>query len=76
MKDSNPGALEKCLDCFNAFLNKVHASIMVEHQNGIINLLVEKCMGHAKPVIKEKSLECFLMLFEVTESIEDSIETL
>ena len=51
LKDANPGALEKCLDCFLAFLDKVHPSIMIEHQNGIINMLVEKCMGHVKKVI-------------------------
>lgn len=76
LKDSNPGALEKCLDCFTAFLDKVHPSIIMEHQNGIISMLVEKCMGHAKPIIKDKSLECFLMLYEVTENVVDSIDTL
>ena len=30
LKDSNPGALEKALVTLNAFLDKVHASIIVE----------------------------------------------
>lgn len=44
-------------------------------QNDIIKILVEKCVGHAKPTIKTKSLECFNLLFEVTEAFDDSIET-
>jgi hypothetical protein len=33
-------------------------------------------VGHAKPTIKSKALECFNFLFEVTESFDDSIETM
>jgi len=39
-------------------------------------MLVEKCVGHAKPVIKDKALECIMMIFEVSENFEDSVETL
>jgi hypothetical protein len=55
LKDSNPGALEKALDCLLVFLDKIHQSILIPYQNSIINLLVEKCIGHAKPNIKNKS---------------------
>ena len=33
-------------------------------------------MGHAKPNIKAKSKECFLLIFEVSENFDDSIEAL
>ena len=39
-------------------------------------MLVEKCLGHAKPVIKEKAKENLLLIFEVTENFEDSVEVL
>jgi len=76
LKDVNPGALEKCLTCLNAFLDKVHKTIISEAQNDIISMLVEKCLGHAKPVIKDKSKECLRVIFEVSENFEDCVETL
>lgn len=73
LKDNNPGSLEKCLDCMNAFINKIHKSLMgPEDVNAILAMLVEKCMGHMKPVIKNKSFESLLLLFEVYESFADS----
>jgi hypothetical protein len=33
-------------------------------------------LTHAKPGIKAKSLECLLLLFEVTQSFDDSEETI
>jgi hypothetical protein len=39
-------------------------------------MIVDKCLGHAKPIIKTKGTECFLLLFEVSENFEDSIDTL
>lgn len=38
--------------------------------------MIEKCVGHAKVVIKNKSLECFNLLFEVTEVFDESIEAM
>lgn len=77
LKDSNPGALEKALRCLQAFLDKIHPSLIDEtSQNNILSLLVEKCLGHAKPVIKELGTECMLLLFEVSENFEISVDTL
>jgi hypothetical protein len=39
-------------------------------------MLVEKCIGHAKPVIKQKGIDCLLLMFEVSENFEDSVETM
>lgn len=77
LKDTNPGALEKALDCLISFLNKVQAKVLLDSQNGIIQIIIEKMLlTHARPGIKAKSLECLLLLFEVTQNFEDSSETL
>lgn len=76
LKDSNPGALEKALNCLEIFLDKIHPSILVPNQNDMINMLVEKCLGHAKPVIKKKAEDCLLLIFEVGENFDESIDTL
>lgn len=65
--DINPGSLEKCLDALTWFIDKADAKIVAGAQNDIIKTLIEKCMGHAKPTIKNKSTECFNLIFEVTE---------
>ena len=75
-KDSNPGALEKSLDCFEAFLKKVDPKIIGEEFNPILAMMIEKCIGHAKPAVKSKSKECLLLMYEVVENFTDSIETL
>ena len=74
--DTNPGALEKCLDSLNAFIDRGDPRVVAVAQNDIVKGLVEKCIGHAKPTIKHKGLECFNLLFEVTENFEESIETM
>ena len=33
-------------------------------------------LTHAKPNIKAKSLECFLLLFEASEVFDDAIDTM
>ena len=76
LKDSNPGALEKALNCLEVFLDKIHASILVPNKNDILNMLVEKCLGHDKPVIKKKAEDCLLLIFEVGENFEESIDTI
>lgn len=74
--DTNPGALEKCLDALNFFIDRANPKLVAECQNEVIKMLVEKCLLHAKPSIKQKSLECFLFLFEVSESFEESSDVM
>ena len=45
-------------------------------QNEIIKSLIEKCIGHAKATIKTKALECFNLLFEVSEQFDEALETM
>ena len=75
--DANPGSLEKCLDALNAYIDKADPKLVAVSQNDVIKTLIEKCLGHAKPTIKAKSLECFLLTFEVSEVFDDptTIET-
>lgn len=76
LADNNPGALEKALDALEAFIGRADPKLVLSSQNDIIKVLIEKCIGHAKASIKTKSTECFNLLFEVTESFDDSLETL
>ena len=77
LKDSNPGALEKALTCLQAFLDKIHKSLITaESKNAIISMLVEKCISHMKLVIKDKGIECLLLIFEVSENFEESEDCL
>lgn len=42
------------------------------NQNDILKALIEKCIGHMKANIKQKSTECLLMLFEVSETFDET----
>lgn len=53
--DTNPGALEKCLDALQLFIDRCDPKVVATCQNEIIKVLVEKCFGHAKPTIKQKT---------------------
>jgi hypothetical protein len=76
LADTNPGSLEKCLDALEAFISKGDPRLISSSQNDIIKILIEKCVGHAKPTIKSKSIECFNLLFEVSESFDEAVEPL
>ena len=77
LKDNNPGALEKALNCFNIFIDKIHKSIMTpEDVNPILSMLVEKCLTHMKPVIKKLAGESVIALFVAFESFEESQDAL
>lgn len=67
LKDSNPGALEKALDCLKACLEKIRKQTLGEEPPGLLAILIEKCVGHVKPTIKAKSLEVMHLLFVVSE---------
>ena len=76
MKDSNPGALEKALICLEAFLMKIKNTVMVEHQNDLLNIITDKCLGHAKPTIKAKANECIMLMFDCTEAFTEAQDAL
>ena len=68
--------MEKCLDALEMFINRAEPALVASSQNDIIKALIDKCVGHAKAAIKTKSLECFNLLFEVTEAFDDSMEAM
>ena len=41
----------------------------------MIKVMIEKCFTHMKPLIKTKTTELFISIFEHSESFTDSIET-
>ena len=68
--------MEKCLDALEMFISRAEPGLVSASQNDIIRALIEKCVGHAKVTIKTKSLECFNLIFEVTEAFEESMEAM
>ncbi len=42
------------------------------NQNEILKALIEKCICHVKASIKQKSTDCLLMLFEVSETFDET----
>ena len=73
LSDSNPGALEKALEALEQFLNKGDPKLSSTCQIAIIKILIEKCIGHMKPTIKNKATECFNLSFEVVENFNEEI---
>ena len=71
LAEPNPGALEKVLDCFHEFINKCDPGILSSMQVSVFKPMIEKCLGQAKANLKSKSLECMLLLFEVSENFEE-----
>lgn len=76
LADSNPGALEKCLDALNAFIDGCEPKMLASFQADLIRALTEKCLCHVKQSIKTKSLECFALLFEVSEAFDEALEVM
>ena len=77
LADINPAALEKALECFTAFLDKIKPALLAENQIKYFGPLIEKCLGNAKANIKTKGIEVFLTIFEVSESFdEESMDAL
>ena len=70
LADSNPGALEKAIELFTAFVDRCDPKILSYEQKGYFKPLIEKCLGHAKSNIKAKSNETFLLMFEVSECFD------
>ena len=70
--DNNPGSLEKCLDSILVFIDKCDPKLVQMNQNEILKALIEKCICHVKASIKQKSTDCLLMLFEVSETFDET----
>ena len=57
LADSNPGALEKAVDCYIEFVKKASKSIISDMQGTTIELLISKSISHLKPSLQEKGME-------------------
>ena len=69
--EPNPGAMEKVLECFQAYIDKCDPALLASFQDKIYAPMIDKCLGAAKPTLKAKSLECMLLFFEVSENFGD-----
>ena len=78
--DSNPGALEKALECHNWFLQNIDGKMLAGAQVSMIKVLIEKGYGGTKPAIKQKAKENLIVMFEVSETFDldafDAIEAM
>jgi hypothetical protein len=64
--------LEKCLDTILVFIDKCEPKIVQMNQNELLKALIEKAISHVKASIKQKGTDCFLMLFEVSETFDET----
>jgi len=71
LEEPNPGAMEKVLECFHAYIDKCAPALLGSMQNSVYVSVIDKCLGAAKPNLKIKSMECMLLLFEVSENFTD-----
>jgi len=46
------------------------------NQKDFIRALIERCIGHMKPTVRQKGLECFNKAFEVSAEFEDVVPTI
>lgn len=60
-----------------AFIDKASKDLVSQSQNAVLKVMIEKCLVHAKPMIKQKSLDCVLTMFEVSENFgQDTMEVI
>ena len=57
LKDSNPGALEKAVECFAEFAKKADKDIISELIAAYVDLVITKSISHLKPVLQDKGKE-------------------
>ena len=75
--EPNPGAMEKVLECFHVYIDKCDMHFLSSIQNSIYAQMIDKCLGAAKPSLKTKSMECMMLLFEVSENFgEETMDAL
>jgi hypothetical protein len=70
LADSNPGALEKAVECYVEFVKKASNSIISDMQATTIDLLITKSISHMKPTLQEKGMEAICCIIENTEDFE------
>jgi hypothetical protein len=70
LSDANPGSLEKAIEALQTYLDRAKPELVNQLQIGVIKVLVEKCLGHSKPTIKTKALECVFSIFEIAENFD------
>jgi hypothetical protein len=71
LDEAHPGALESALECFATFADHCQPALLGQYQKDYIKPLVDKGLGAAKPNVKAKSLECALLIFEVSEQFDE-----
>ena len=70
-EENNPMGMESLMNCLLAYIDRCDSKILAASQIDLIKSVIEKGLSHAKASVKQKSTECFLSLFEVTEVFDD-----
>lgn len=70
-EENNPMGMESLMTCLAAYIDGCDPKILAASQIDLIKSLIEKGLTHAKATVKQKSTECFLSLFEVTEVFDE-----
>ncbi len=63
--------MESLLNCLAAYIDRCDPKLLAASQNDLVKTLIEKGFSHTKPTVRQKSSECFLSLFEVTEVFDE-----
>ena len=64
--------MESLLNCLTTYIDRCDPKILAASQIDLIKSLIEKGLTHTKPTVRQKSSDCFLGLFEVTEVFDET----
>ena len=70
-EENNPMGMESLMTCLAAYIDGCYPKILAVNQIDLIKSLIEKGLTHENATVKQKSTECFLTLFEVTEVFDE-----
>lgn len=71
-EENNPMGMEGLLNCLAAYIDRCDPKILAASQIDLVKTLIEKCLTHTKPTVRQKSSDCFISLFEVTENFDET----
>ena len=63
--------MESLLNCLAAYIDRCDPKILASSQLDLIRSLIEKGLTHTKPTVRQKSSDCLISLFEVTEIFDE-----
>lgn len=68
----NPTGMENILNCLHAYIDRCDPKLLYASQIDLIKSLIEKYISQTKASVKQKAIDCMLLLFEVTEVFDEA----